>query len=106
MAIRQGRTEPKIGPSDTTDTFYDTPQGTTDSDTGGTGERGPATDRAQRREGRNETSPDRVVDSNEAGLGGGLDEAEEARLGVTDEEIEDIEKDIEANLVQRPPATD
>jgi hypothetical protein len=30
---------------------------------------------------------DRVVDANEAGLGGGLDQAEEARLGKTDEEI-------------------
>lgn len=31
---------------------------------------------------------DRVVDSSEAGLGAGLDQAEEARLGKTDEEIE------------------
>jgi len=31
---------------------------------------------------------DRVVDASEAGLGGGLDQAEEARLGKTDEEIE------------------
>ena len=31
---------------------------------------------------------DRVVGPDEAGLGGGLDQAEEARLGVTDEEIE------------------
>jgi hypothetical protein len=31
---------------------------------------------------------DRVVDADEAGLGGGLDQAEEARLGKTDEEIE------------------
>ncbi len=30
---------------------------------------------------------DRVVDSDEAGLGGGLDQAEEARLGATDEEL-------------------
>lgn len=105
MAIRQGRTEPKIGPSDTTDTFYDNPQGTSDSDAGGTGERGPATDRSGR-ERRNETSPDRVVDSRDAGLGGGLDEAEEARMGVMDEEIEEIEKDVEANLAKRPPPTD
>ncbi|HYD56968.1 MAG TPA: hypothetical protein VEB41_08690 [Burkholderiales bacterium] len=87
MAIREGRTEPKIGPSDTTDTFYDNPEGVTDSDNGGTGERGPASDRSARGETRNETSPDRVVDSKEVGLGGGLDEAEEARLGVTDEEL-------------------
>lgn len=31
---------------------------------------------------------DRIVGSDEAGLGGGLDQAEEAQLGVTDEELE------------------
>lgn len=31
---------------------------------------------------------DRVVGADEAGLGGGLDQAEEAQLGVTDEELE------------------
>ncbi|WP_129648076.1 hypothetical protein [Peristeroidobacter agariperforans] len=30
---------------------------------------------------------DRVVGPDEAGLGGGLDQAEEAQLGVTDEEL-------------------
>ena len=30
---------------------------------------------------------DRIVDATEAGLGGGLDQAEEAQLGITDEEI-------------------
>lgn len=33
---------------------------------------------------------DRVVDAGEAGLGAGLDQAEEAQLGITDEEIEDL----------------
>ena len=32
---------------------------------------------------------DRVVSADEAGLGRGLDEAEEARLGVTDEDLEE-----------------
>ena len=32
--------------------------------------------------------PDRIVETEEAGLGGGLDQAEEAQLGITDEEIE------------------
>lgn len=32
---------------------------------------------------------DRVVGAAEAGLGGGLDQAEEAQLGVTDEELDD-----------------
>ncbi len=31
---------------------------------------------------------DRIVDAQEAGLGGGLDQAEEAQLGITDEEID------------------
>ncbi|HZM34458.1 MAG TPA: hypothetical protein VFC18_08170 [Burkholderiales bacterium] len=31
---------------------------------------------------------DRVVNESEAGLGGGFDQAEEARLGTTDEERE------------------
>jgi hypothetical protein len=31
---------------------------------------------------------DRIVGPGEAGLGGGLDQAEEAQLGITDEEIE------------------
>jgi hypothetical protein len=35
---------------------------------------------------------DRVVASEEAGLGGGLDQAEEAQLGITDEEIEEKRK--------------
>jgi hypothetical protein len=32
-------------------------------------------------------APDRIVGAEEAGLGGGLDQAEEAQLGVTDEEL-------------------
>jgi hypothetical protein len=32
-------------------------------------------------------APDRIVSAQEAGLGGGLDQAEEAQLGITDEEI-------------------
>lgn len=35
-------------------------------------------------------SPDRIVPADEAGLGGGLDQAEEAQLGITDEEIEEL----------------
>lgn len=33
---------------------------------------------------------DRIVGPEEAGLGGGLDQAEEAQLGVTDEELEEL----------------
>jgi hypothetical protein len=32
---------------------------------------------------------DRVVSGSEAGLGGGLDQAEEAQLGITDEELQE-----------------
>ena len=81
---KQGRAEPKTGPSDSSDTFSDRPEKSTDTDTGGTGER--------RTVGKiprpKDQGADRVVDSEEAGLGGGLDQAEEARVGKTDEEIE------------------
>ncbi len=36
-------------------------------------------------------APDRIVSPEEAGLGGGLDQAEEAQLGITDEELLDAE---------------
>ena len=80
----QGRAEPKIGPSDSSDSSSDRPNSpSTDSDAGGTGERlsvGKVPHAA-------DEGADRVVNSEEAGLGGGLDQAEEARLGTTDEEI-------------------
>ena len=38
---------------------------------------------------------DRIVDARQAGLGGGLDQAEEAQLGITDEEIAELEDDAE-----------
>jgi hypothetical protein len=78
------RKEPKIGPSDSSDTFSDRPnQPSTDSDDGGTGER-PTVGKVPHAA---DEGADRVVNSEEAGLGGGLDQAEEARLGVTDEEL-------------------
>ena len=39
----------------------------------------------------NDIDTDRIVGAEEAGLGGGLDQAEEAQLGITDEEIEDLD---------------
>ena len=81
---KQGRAEPKIGPSDSSDTFSDRPdRPATDSDDGGTGERVTVGKVPE----STETGTDRVVQDREAGLGGGLDQAEEARLGVTDEEL-------------------
>lgn len=83
----QGRTEPKIGPSDSSDTTADRPGAeNTDSDAGGTGER-VTVGRVPASKRRDEAGVDRVVDSSEAGLGGGLDQAEEARVGKTDEQL-------------------
>ena len=76
---RQGRADPKIGPSDSSDTFSDRPNQSTDTDDGGTGERA-TTGPDPQSELHNERGVDRVVDASEAGLGGGLDQAEEARL--------------------------
>ena len=82
---RQGRAEPKIGPSDSSDTFSDRPdRPATDSDSGGTGERRSVTKEPRAKD----IGTDRVARDSEVGLGGGLDQAEEARLGKTDEQIE------------------
>lgn len=80
---RQGRAEPKIGPSDSSDTYSDRPDVSTDTDAGGTGER----KTIERVPNARDVKTDRVVEDKEAGLGGGLDQAEEARLGITDEEL-------------------
>jgi hypothetical protein len=80
----QGRADPKIGPSDSSDTFSDRPdRPSTDSDDGGTGER-PTVGKVPHAA---DEGADRVVKSEEAGLGGGLDQAEEAQLGTTDEDL-------------------
>jgi len=76
----QGRTEPKVGPSDLSDTSADRPGAeNTDTDAGGTGER-VTVGRAPKSEQHDEASVDRIVGPEEAGLGKGLDEAEKARL--------------------------
>ncbi|HEX7220053.1 MAG TPA: hypothetical protein VF280_12630 [Burkholderiales bacterium] len=80
---RQGRAEPKIGPSDSSDTYSDRPDVSTDTDAGGTGER----KTIERVPNARDVKTDRVVEDKDAGLGGGLDQAEEARLGITDEEL-------------------
>ena len=84
----QGCTNPKIGPSDSSDSFADQPGRNTDTDSGGTGERATV---GKVRPPRPETGTDRVAQDKEVGLGGGLDQAEEGRLGVTDEELRDGE---------------
>ena len=80
---RQGRAEPKIGPSDSSDTYSDRPDVSTDTDAGGTGER----KTIERVPNARDVKTDRVVEDKDAGLGGGLDQAEEARLGITVEEL-------------------
>jgi hypothetical protein len=76
---RQGREEPKIGPSDSSDDYADRPgEPDTDTDAAGTGE-SITVGRDPKSELHDETAPDRVVGEGEAGLGRGLDEAEEAR---------------------------
>jgi hypothetical protein len=42
-----------------------------------------------------DTGFDRVVGAEDAGLGGGLDQAEEAQLGITDEELARLDDDEE-----------
>ena len=75
---------PALGPSDRSDTPSDRPgKPGTDTDSGGTGERISIGKVPH----ANDEGADRVVDAEEAGLGGGLDQAEEAQLGITDEEL-------------------
>jgi hypothetical protein len=94
----KGRAAPKTGPSDSSDTFSDRPdKPATDSDAGGTGERQTVGKVPEPRD----RGTDRVVNSQEAGLGGGLDQAEEAQQGKTDEEIE-RERALEAERLKKP----
>jgi len=62
---RQGRAEPKIGPSDSSDSYADRPDVSTDTDAGGTGERKTVGKVPEPRD----QKTDRVVTEQEAGLG-------------------------------------
>lgn len=71
--------------SDTSDTISDRPnEPTTDSDAERTGER-PSV--GMDRPPKPETGADRVARDRDVGLGSGLDQAEEAQLGITDEDL-------------------
>ncbi len=87
--ILKGHDVASLGPSDSSDTGADMMGlGGKDStsDRQGTGERESV---EQDLPGENaDITPNRIVSSERAGLGGGLDQAEEAQLGVTDEDIE------------------
>lgn len=88
-----------LGPSDSSDTGADMMGiGGLDStsDRNGTGERASVAEEASE-DSAVDIAPDRIVDANGAGLGDGLDQAEEAQLGVTDEEIE-AEARVKAGL--------
>ena len=87
--LLRGRGIASVGPSDSSDTGADMvgiPGLDSTSDRQGTGERLDVEDVGDETE---ELALDRVVRASEAGLGGGLDQAEEAQYGITDEEIEE-----------------
>ena len=89
--ILKGHDVRSLGPSDSSDTGADTMGSDGDeidestSDRNGTGERA-SIDNDIRPDA--DIAADRIVTADEAGLGGGLDQAEEAQLGITDEEID------------------
>ncbi len=84
----QRREARSLGPSDSSDSGSDligVPHADDTSDRNGTGERIDVEDDAS----DVDIELNRIVRASEAGLGGGLDQAEEAQLGITDEELED-----------------
>jgi hypothetical protein len=88
--ILKGHDIRSLGPSDSSDSGADMMgiEGLdSTSDRQGTGERA-SLERDELGEDL-DLRPNRVVRAQEAGLGGGLDQAEEAQLGLTDEEIEE-----------------
>jgi hypothetical protein len=82
-----------IGRSDSSDSGSDLiGDGNSDDDTSdraGTGERLGADSESDVRPDA-DIGFDRIVSGSEVGLGGGLDQAEEAQLGITDEEIREL----------------
>lgn len=87
--IPKGHDIRSLGPSDSSDTGADMMGiGGLDStsDRQGTGERATVENDAEL-DAAADIAPDDIVDAEQAGLGGGLDQAEEAQLGVTDEEL-------------------
>ena len=96
MANILGRAEPKLGPSDSSDTASDRPnEAPTDSDAAETGER-VTVGKNPHGEEHTEYGVDRRVGADEAGLGAGLDQAEEAQLGITDEEFQEAGSEVES----------
>ena len=94
--LPKGHSIRSLGPSDSSDSGSDVvaPQAlddeelAADTDRYGTGEHASAGNDKHLHV-NSDIEPDRVIASDEAGLGGGLDQAEEAQLGITDEELEE-----------------
>ncbi len=100
---QKGHDTRSLGPSDSSDSGSDVADTDKDgaygvasigdddlddnSDRNGTGEH-PSAGRESTVRANGDIETDRIVGADEAGLGGGLDQAEEAQLGTTDEEIE------------------
>jgi hypothetical protein len=88
-SIPKGHDIRSLGPSDSSDTGADMMGiGGLDStsDRQGTGERASVENDAEA-DAAADISADDIVGATEAGLGGGLDQAEEAQLGITDEQL-------------------
>jgi hypothetical protein len=89
-SLPKGHDIRSLGPSDSSDTGADMIgvaglDSTTDRN--GTGERADVENEAEL-DFEPDIGADSIVEAEGAGLGGGLDQAEEAQLGVTDEEID------------------
>lgn len=93
--VAKGHSIRSVGPSDSSDTGADmVGLGGLDStsDRNGTGERVSVEQEAEM-DAAADIAADDIVEARDAGLGRGLDQAEEAQLGVTDEELERVLRD-------------
>jgi hypothetical protein len=94
--ILKGHDIRSLGPSDSSDTGADMAGIAgldSTSDRHGTGERQDVEEITSRGTSA-DLIPDRVVDGDQVGMGDGLDQAEEAQLGVTDEEIDETVREL------------
>jgi hypothetical protein len=101
--ILKGHDVRSLGPSDSSDTGADMVGLGRENDTSdrhATGERGTVATEDALLDAA-DIGTDRVVTAEEAGLGGGLDQAEEARLGITDEELAEIVRDERGRAPRR-----
>jgi len=93
LDIPKGHDIRSLGPSDSSDSGADMvgTGGALDStsDRNGTGERA-SVSRETDGETHADVAADRIVGARDVGLGGGLDQAEEAQLGFTDEDVESV----------------